>query len=117
MILNQLSDNFVFKTLKYIKYGHLKLTNFNGDVYYFGNEKEDLKAEIIIKKPDFTLSLIINGSIGLAESYMKDEFETNNLSNLIELTAKNINIIYKFSGIFDLPVVNYVKNKFIKKFL
>ena len=114
MILNQLSDNFVFKTLKYIQYGHLKLTNFNGDVYYFGNEKEDLKAEIVIKKPDFTLSLIINGSIGLAESYMKDEFETNNLSNLIELTAKNIDIIYKFSGIFDLPAINYIKNKFIK---
>ena len=114
MILNQLSDNFVFKTLKYIQYGHLKLTNFNGDVYYFGNEKEDLKAEIVIKKPDFTLSLIINGSIGLAESYMKDEFETKNLSNLIELTAKNIDIIYKFSGIFDLPAINYVKNKFIK---
>ena len=114
MILNQLSDNFVFKTLKYIKYGQLKLTSFNGDVYYFGNEKENLKAEIKIKKPDFTLSLIINGSIGLAESYMKDEFETNNLSNLIELTAKNIDIIYKFSGIFDLPVINYVKNKFTK---
>ena len=114
MILNQLSDKFVFKTLKYIKYGHLKLTNFNGDVYYFGNKKEDLKVEIKIKKPDFTLSLIINGSIGLAESYMKDEFETNNLSNLIELTAKNIDIVYKFSGIFDLPAINYVKNKFIK---
>ena len=94
MILNQLSENFVFKTLKYIKYGHLKLTNFKGDVFYFGNEKEDLKAEIKIKKPGFTLNVIINGSIGLAESYMKDEFETDNLSNLIELTAKNIDIIY-----------------------
>ena len=114
MILNQLSENFVFKTLKYIKYGHLKLTNFKGDVFYFGNEKEDLKVEIKIKKPDFTLNVIINGSIGLAESYMKDEFETDNLSNLIELTAKNINIMYKFSGIFDLPAINYVKSKFIK---
>ena len=114
MILNQLSENFVFKTLKYIKYGHLKLTNFKGDVFYFGNEKEDLKAEIKIKKPGFTLNVIINGSIGLAESYMKDEFETDNLSNLIELTAKNIDIIYRFSGIFDLPAINYVKSKFVK---
>ena len=114
MILNQLSENFVFKSLKYIKYGHLKLTNFNGDVFYFGNEKEDLKAEIKIKKPGFTLNVIINGSIGLAESYMKDEFETDNLSNLIELTAKNIDIMYRFSGIFDLPAINYVKSKFIK---
>ena len=109
MILNQLSDNFVFKTLKYIKYGHLKLTNFNGDVFYFGDEKENLKAEIKINKPGFFFNVIKNGSIGLAESYMKDEFETNNLSNLIELTARNIDIVYKFSGILDLPAINYLK--------
>jgi cyclopropane-fatty-acyl-phospholipid synthase len=45
---------------------------------------------------------------------MKDFFITNNLSDLIELTAKNINIIYKFSGIFDLPFINFIKNKIIK---
>jgi Cyclopropane fatty acid synthase and related methyltransferases len=50
----------------------------------------------------------------LAEAYMRGDFETNNLSNLIELTAKNINIIYKFSGIFDLPLVNLIKNFLVK---
>ena len=45
---------------------------------------------------------------------MKDFFITNNLSDLIELTAKNINVIYKFSGIFDLPFINFLKNKIIK---
>ena len=114
MILNKISDNFVFKALKNIKYGHLKLTNFNGDVYYFGEKKESFKAEIIIKKPGFTLNLIRNGSIGLAESYMKGEFETNNLSNLIELTARNIDIIYKFSGILDISFIQYLKSKYSK---
>ena len=33
---------------------------------------------------------------------------------MIELTAKNIKIIYKFSGIFDLPFINFIKNKIIK---
>ena len=114
MIFNKISNNFVFKTLKHIKYGHLKLTNFNNDVFYFGDETENLKAEIKINQPGFFLNVIKNGSIGLAESYMKGEFETNNLSNLIELTARNINIIYKFSGILDLSAINYLRNKFIK---
>jgi len=114
MIFNKISDNFVFKALKNIKYGQLKLTNFNGDVYYFGEKKENFKVEIIIRKPGFTLNLIKNGSIGLAESYMKGEFETNNLSNLIELTARNIDIIYKFSGILDIPFIQYLKNKYTK---
>ena len=114
MIFNKISNNFVFKTLKHIKHGHLKLTNFNNDVFYFGDEKENLKAEIKINQPGFFLNVIKNGSIGLAESYMKGEFETNNLSNLIELTARNIDIIYKFSGILDLSAINYLRSKFIK---
>jgi len=114
MIFNKISNNFVFKSLKHIKHGHLKLTNFNNDVFYFGNEKENLKAEIKINQPSFFLNVIKNGSIGLAESYMKGEFETNNLSNLIELTARNIDTVYKFSGILDLPLINYLKNTVIK---
>ena len=45
---------------------------------------------------------------------MRDEFETENLSNLIEITARNINVIHKFSGLFDLPIINLIKNIFIK---
>jgi len=45
---------------------------------------------------------------------MRGEFETNNLSNLIELTARNIKVIYKFSGLLDFPIINFVKNKIIK---
>ena len=114
MIINKISNNFVLKVLKNIKHGHLKLTNFNRDVFYFGDERESLKAEIKVNKPDFFLNVIKNGSIGLAESYMKGEFETNNLSNLIELTARNVDIVYKFSGILDLSAINYLKSKFIK---
>ena len=114
MIINKISNNFVLKVLKNIKHGHLKLTNFNRDVFYFGDERESLKPEIKVNKPDFFLNVIKNGSIGLAESYMKGEFETNNLSNLIELTARNVDIVYKFSGILDLSAINYLKSKFIK---
>ena len=114
MILEKISDNFVFKALKYIKCGHLKLTNYNGNIFYFGNNKENLKAEIKVNKPGFTLNVIKKGSIGLAESYMAGEFETNNLSNLIELTARNIDVVHQFSGILDFSTVNYLKNNFLK---
>ena len=53
MIFNKISNSFVFKILKHIKHGHLKLTDFNDDVFYFGDEKENLKAEIKINQPGF----------------------------------------------------------------
>ena len=114
MSLYNFSDQIVFKILKDIKYGYLEITKYNGELLKFGNPNSPLKSVLKIKKPNFTFNLIKGGSVGFAESYMRDEFETDNLSNLIEITARNIKIIYKFSGLLDFPMVNYVKNIFIK---
>ncbi len=114
MILNKVADKLVFNFLNKINYGYLELTTIDGKVLKFGNSDEKLKANIIIKNPNFNYNLIRGGSIGFAESYMRGEFETDNLSNLIELTARNIQVIYKFSGLLDLPLINFVKNKVIK---
>ena len=114
MNLYNFSDQIVFKILKDIEYGYLEITKYNGELLKFGNSQSPLKAILKIKKPNFTFNLIKGGSVGFAESYMKDEFETDNLSNLIEITARNIKIIYKFSGLLDFPIINYLKNKFVK---
>ena len=114
MFLHNVADKLVFKFLKKINYGFLELTTCDGKVLKFGDPDQKLKANILIKKPNFNYNLIRGGSIGFAESYMKGEFETDNLSNLIELTARNIEVIYKFSGLLDFPMINFVKNKIIK---
>ena len=114
MGLYNFSDQIVFKILRDIKHGYLEITKYNGELLKFGNPNSSLKSVLKIKKPNFTFNLIKGGSVGFAESYMRDEFETDNLSNLIEITARNIKIIYKFSGLLDFPMVNYVKNIFIK---
>ena len=95
MLIYKISDLIVFSALKNIKHGFLEIKKVNKD-------------------ESLNYNLIKSGSIGLGESYMKDLFITNNLSDLIELTAKNIKTIYKFSGIFDLPFINFIKNKIIK---
>ena len=114
MGLYNFSDQIVFKILRDIEHGYLEITKYNGELLKFGNPDSPLKSVLKIKKPNFTFNLIKGGSVGFAESYMRDEFETDNLSNLIEITARNIQIIYKFSGLLDFSVVNYVKNVFIK---
>ena len=114
MNLHNLADKIVFKILQDIDFGYLEIINFDGVVMKFGNPEDSLKANIKIKKPNFAFNLIKGGSIGFAESYMRNEFETDNLSNLIEITARNIKIIYKFSGLLDLPFINFLKNIFIK---
>ena len=114
MLLNKISDKLVFSFLSKIDYGYLEIKTFDGEILKFGNPEEPLSANIIIKKPNFNYNLIRGGSIGFAECYMMGEFETDDLSNLIELTARNIKIIHRFSGLLDVPVINYIKNKIIK---
>ena len=112
--MNKIADKIVFSLLSKIKHGKINLKNFDGKQFIIGDKSSDLEADLIIKKPGFFLEIINKGSIGLAESYMRDEIETNNLTNLIEILAKNIKTVHKFSGAFDLPILNYVKNIFIK---
>ncbi len=114
MNFNLLSDKIVFNSLKLIKHGFLEIQNHDSKIYKFGNVSEQLRAKIKINKPGLTLQIIKSGSVGLAEAYMRNEFETDNLTNLIEITAKNIKIVYKFSGIFDLSMINKLKSIFIK---
>ena len=114
MSINRFSDKIVFGMLKHLKHGVLEITNYDNKKYIFGSDHQGLNVTLKINKPGLTNNIIKSGSIGLAEAYMRGDFETNNLSDLIELTAKNIKIIYKFSGLFDLPIVNSIKKIFIK---
>ena len=114
MFIYKAADKLVFNILNRANYGYLEIICIDGTQLKFGNQKDNLKANLVIKKPNFTYNLIRGGSIGFAESYMNEEFDTNNLSNLIEFTARNINVIHKFSGLLDFPIINFVKNKVIK---
>jgi len=112
-MINNLSKRIAFSALKMIKYGKIIVTDYDRNKYIFGSD-ESLVVFIKINKSDFFKKIISKGSIGMAEAYMNNEFETDNLSKLIELTAKNIEIVHKFSGILDLSFINYLKNIFIK---
>ena len=114
MNLFKISDKIVFNTLRNIEFGYLEITNHSGELLKFGNPRDPLKANLDIKKSNFTFNLIKGGSVGLAESYMRNEFQTKNLSDLIEITARNIKQIHKFSGLLDLPFINFFKNILIK---
>ena len=114
MILHRIADKIIFNILKRISVGYLEITSISGELLKFGNYEDKLKADLKIKSSALSYNLIKGGSVGLAESYMKNEFETSNLSNLIELAARNINIVHKFAGILDLKFLNFIKNRFIK---
>ena len=82
MFLDKTADKIVFKFLNNINSGYLELTTVNGKILKFGNSDDKLRANIVIKKPNFCYNLIRGGSIGFAESYMRGEFETLSLIHI-----------------------------------
>ena len=114
MNFDYISNKIVFSALKHIKHGKINLINYDQKKYTFGYENDSLNVNVKINRPGLMKNIIKNGSVGLAESYIRGDFETNNLQDLIEIAAKNINIVHKFSGIFDLKLFNLIKNIFVK---
>ena len=79
--------------------------------FIFGDLESSLTTNIKINNPKFYLNIVLGGSSALGEAHINKDFYSSNLTDLIELTAKNINLIYKFSGSLKLQTVKNFFNK------
>jgi len=113
MSFTKVSEKIVLNKLKNIENGNLKLVNYDGKVFHFGNLESKLSADIKITNPAFYFNIISGGSSALGESHMNKDIYTSNLTDLIELSAKNINLIYSFSGSLKIQKIkNFLKALF-----
>jgi cyclopropane-fatty-acyl-phospholipid synthase len=113
MSFKKISEKVVLNKLKNIENGNLKLVNYDGKVFQFGNLENKLSADIKITNPNFYFNIISGGSSALGEAHMNKDFYTSNLTDLIELSAKNINLIYSFSGSLKIQKIkNFLKKMF-----
>mgnify|MGYP005994482955 CR=1 FL=1 len=113
MSLFKISEKIVLNKLKKIEYGSLKLINYDGQVFHFGNLEDELTADIKINNEKFYFNIIVGGSSALGEAHMSKDFYSTNLTNLIELTARNIRLVHSFSGSLRIQKIkNFIKKIF-----
>ncbi|MDC1158755.1 cyclopropane-fatty-acyl-phospholipid synthase [Pelagibacteraceae bacterium] len=113
MSFTKFSEKIILNKLKNIKDGNLKLVNYDGKVFHFGNLESKLCADIKIINPAIYFNIISGGSSALGEAHMNKDFYTSNLTDLIEISAKNINLIYSFSGSLKIQKIkNFLKRIF-----
>jgi len=113
MSLIKISEKIILNKLKKIEYGSLKLINYDGQVFHFGDLESELTADIKINNSRFYFNIILGGSSALGEAYMNKDFYSSNLTNLIELTARNIKLVHSFSGSLRIQKIkNLIKNIF-----
>jgi cyclopropane-fatty-acyl-phospholipid synthase len=113
MSIFKISEKIVLNKLKKIEYGSLKLINYDGQVFHFGNLEDKLTADIKINNEKFYFNIIVGGSSALGEAHMSKDFYSTNLTNLIELTARNIRLVHSFSGSLRIQKIkNFIKKIF-----
>ena len=85
--INKLARNIVSHQLTKIHHGELLITE-NKKVSVFG-ARNRIRADIKVLNPNFYAYILFGGSIGAAESFMRGDWHSKNLTDVIRLMAVN----------------------------
>ena len=108
------------KVLENIKYACLQLESIDGKLFVFGDKNSQLKATIKIIKQQFYFNVIAKGGIGLGESYINKDFETDDLVKLLQVLASNLDNLSAVSygtifNIIKFRISNYFKRNTLQQ--
>ena len=113
---NKFGDNFFSK----IKIGTLEVIYKDGTIKLYGEKKIEEKITLEIYNNRFFTRVMLYGDIGFSESYIDEDFETSNLTKLIELALLNAKDLGTTSEneknklINLMPVFNKIKHSLRK---
>jgi len=98
--INKLARNIVSHQLAKIHHGQLLITE-NKKVSVFGTRNR-IRADIKVLNPNFYAYILFGGSIGAAESYMRGDWRSKNLTDVIRLMAVNSAAMDSMEGSYKL---------------
>ena len=77
----------------------------------FGKTYNNLETNIKINNLEVITDAIVNGDIGIAESFMEAKWETDNLTNLLEIAISNPRLHLEGNTLFYEPNIEIPKHK------
>ena len=95
-LIDQVAKSLLCSQLTKIMHGSLTIIDQN-EVLHFG-QGEEINVTLTIKKSSFYSRTLIGGSIGNAESYVDNDWDCTNLTDLIRLFVKNRDVLQKIDG-------------------
>jgi cyclopropane-fatty-acyl-phospholipid synthase len=89
------STHTLLGLLAQLRSGYLVLTLPNKEIREFGNNSDQLHAEIQVLDWSVFKQVLSHGDIGFAESYIRGEWNTPDLKAVLELAIRNRTILEK----------------------
>ena len=102
--------NQVKNTLGRISNGSITVTD-PVETYVCGEQQTDLAVTITIRDLDFYRLVALEGSNGAAQAYIDSKWDTDNLTGLVQILVRNIELLDEMEG-----GLAWIKNSLINCF-
>ena len=88
----------IVNVLTALPYGQMTLTLHTGEVIIIGNQDGSFVANLTIKNPDFYKKGFLYADVGFGESYLDEDWKTDDLTKLISWFLYNAEYAAFVSG-------------------
>ncbi|MBF0289482.1 MAG: class I SAM-dependent methyltransferase [SAR324 cluster bacterium] len=115
--LQRIARRILFKKMRGICYGKLTFVDQEGKTC-FGkqNDPHDLHATIFVHNPRFYCDAVFGGSVGAAESYMRGDWVSSDLTRIVRILVLNYEQLEKLdSGTASLTMKLYQLGHALRK--
>ena len=97
--IDDLSRKKVLERLSRIQFGKIEIIE-DEKTLSFGEDNSSFKAKIIINDYKFYSELVFGGSIGAAEAFMMEYWDTDDLTIIVRILLQNRSILDEFDSGF-----------------
>ncbi len=102
IILQNIAKKLLFKKLNKIKYGCIKIVD-QDEIYNFGKNKEIIGTIVVINRK-FYLDVLLGGSIGASDGFIKGIWKSPDLTKIIRLMALNSQITNNIESLYNILI-------------
>ena len=86
-LVDRIARRFVLDRLRGLRQGELALID-NGEQSLFG-QRDDLRAELVVHRPRLFRDAVLGGTLGVAESYIRGDWDSRDLTALFRIFLRN----------------------------
>ena len=98
-LMDRRARDLIMGRLRALGWGKITLREDSGSWTYGGQRAQDApQVAVTIEDPRFYTSLVLGGSIGVAEAYMRGYWSCDDLPGLIRILVRNASVLLSLEG-------------------
>ena len=92
--------NLFLQCLKQLPFGCLIIQECGDEIARFGDDNDELRATVNIKDMSAYRRLLLGGSVGAGEAFMDDLWDSNDVTSVVRIFARNLPTLDKWESKF-----------------